>query len=218
MQSNTATANETPDVTQKPTVYLVDDDILMRQYLGILLKSSGHLVETFGSANEFLQSFAPTRPGCLILDIRLPSMGGLELQEHLTSRNIQIPIIIITGSANVSQAMRAVRAGAFDVIGKPFDNKFLLDRVRKAIELDTLARRKRSDRQAVLDLISLLTPRELEIMEKLTSGKLNNKTLAAALHISRKTLDLHRGHILKKMQCQSLVQLTRRIQIVSEDN
>lgn len=208
--------SEVLNANQKPVVCLVDDDPLMREYLVLLFKSSQYAVEAYASANEFLQSLDAERPGCLILDIKMPGMGGLELQEHLANQKIQIPAIIITGYGNVPLAMRAVRAGALDFIEKPFDNEFLLDRVKQALELDAVTRQKRSERQGVLDLISSLTPREREIMARLTSGKLNNKTLAAELHISRKTLDAHRGRILKKMQCQGLVELTRKIQIVSE--
>jgi two-component system, LuxR family, response regulator FixJ len=118
----------------------------------------------------------------------------------------------------VPLAMRAVRAGALDFIEKPFDNNFLLDRVQQAIALDAVRRQKRNERHGMLNLIARLTPREREIMERLASGKLNNKTLAAELGISRKTLDAHRRRILKKMRCQSLVELTRKIQIVSESH
>jgi two-component system, LuxR family, response regulator FixJ len=217
MRGKIATPNDTPNATQRPVVYLVDDDPLMREYLVLLFASSGYSVEAYASANEFLQSLDAERPGCLISDVRMPGMGGLELQEYLARHQILIPIIVITGYGDVPLAMRAVRAGALDFIEKPFDNKVLLDRVRQAIEMDMVARQKRSKRQSVLNLIALLTPREHEIMEKLASGKLNNKTLAAELNISRKTLDLHRARILEKMQCQSLVELTRKIQIVTED-
>jgi two-component system, LuxR family, response regulator FixJ len=217
MQEKAVASGEVLMAPQKPTVFLVDDDSLMREYLVLLLQTSGYAVEAFESANEFLRSLDPKRPGCLILDIKMPGMGGLELQEHLTNLKVQIPTIIVTGYGDIPQAMRAVRAGALDFLEKPFDNKSLLSRIQQAFDLDAMTRQKQIKRQGVLDLIALLTPRECEIMEKLTSGELNNKTLAAHLHISRKTLDLHRGRILKKMQCQSLVELTRKIQIVSEE-
>ncbi len=211
------TSNNKVDATLKPTVFLVDDDPSMREFVVFLLKSVGHSVEAYSSAHEFLQAFDPERPGCLILDIRMPGMGGLELQAHLTLRQLQIPIIIITGYADVPMAVRALQSGAVDFLEKPLNNQQLLDRVHHAIALDSAARQKREKRQSVLTLMSHLTPREREIMEKLTSGKQNNKTLAAELKISRKTLDAHRGRILDKMQCHSLVELSRKMQIIAED-
>ncbi len=217
VQESATAPDKVADEAQKPTVFLIDDDPLMREYLVLLLKNAGHMVEAFASATDFLHSFDPVRPGCIISDIRMPGMGGLELQEYLASREIPTPIIIITGYGDVPLAMRAVRAGVMDFLEKPFDNQCLLDRIGQAIALDATTRQKNDRRQEILALLSLLTPREREVMEKLTTGKLNNKSIAAELNISRKTLDIHRASILRKMQCQSLVELTRKVQVISEE-
>lgn len=201
----------------KPTVFLVDDDPSMREYLEFLLKSVGHSVEAFAGALEFLKSFDPARPGCLISDIRMPGMDGLELQEQLKQKQIPIPIIIITGFADVPMAVRAVRAGALDFFEKPLDDKQLLERIQQALAIDAAARQKKEKRESVLTLMARLTPRENEIMEMLTSGRYNNKSLAAELRISRKTLDAHRSRILSKMECQNLVELTQKVQ-ASQNN
>ncbi len=217
MNQRPVNANKLLHETAPPIAFLVDDDSSVRQSVVFLLKSVGHVVEDFSTANEFLKAYDPARPGCLILDVRMPGMGGLELQEYLMHSRVDIPIIIITGYGDIPMAVRAITAGALDFLEKPFNDQALLDRVRHAFALDAMIRQKKEKRQSILALISRLTPREHEIMELLASGRSNNKAIAVDLKISRKTLDTHRGRILAKMQCQSLVELARKAQFVSED-
>ena len=199
-----------------PTVFVVDDDPAVLESVAFLLKSNGHAVECFPTAQAFLASYDAVFPGCLLLDIRMPGMGGLELQERLAAKRIDIPIIIMTGHGDVPMAVRAIKGGALDFIEKPFKDKVLLDRIHEAFELDRVTRGKKAERQTILAAVSTLTPRELEIMQLLMAGSMKNKEMAEKLNISRKTLDVHRGRILTKMQCRSLVELARKMRRASD--
>ena len=193
------------------TVHVVDDDKAVRESLQRLMESVGVVVETYPSAQAFLDGYDRARPGCLVLDIRMPGMSGLELQEKLADEGIGLPVIIISAHGNVEKAVRAMKAGAVDFIKKPYKGQLLLERIRQALELDACMRRKEEERAEVGARIARLTPREREVMHLLAAGK-RPKQIAFELGLSRKTVDVHRGHIMMKMQVDSLVELARMIQ------
>ena len=193
------------------TVHVVDDDKAVRESLQRLMESVGVVVETYPSAQAFLDGYDRARPGCLVLDIRMPGMSGLELQEKLADEGIGLPVIIISAHGNVEKAVRAMKAGAVDFIKKPYKGQLLLERIRQALELDARMRRKEEERAEVGARIARLTPREREVMHLLAAGK-PPKQIAFELGLSRKTVDVHRGHIMMKMQVDSLVELARMIQ------
>ena len=189
-------------------VFVVDDDPAIRESLRWLIESVGLTVKVFPTAQEFLEGYDPTTPGCLVLDVRMPGMSGLDLQTELSTRKIGIPIIIITGHAEVPVAVRALKAGAMDFIEKPFSDQLLLDRIRRAIELDEEVRRVQSQRREVAARLAQLTPREREVMELVIAGK-PNKVIASELGLSPKTVEVHRAHVMKKMRVDSLADLVR---------
>ena len=192
----------------QPVVFVVDDDKAVRKTLSLMLKSAGLAVETYASATAFLEAYCPTRHSCLILDVRMPGITGMELQETLTSQQIDIPVIIITGHGDVQMAVRAVRKGAIDFIEKPFDDHVLLGRVKEALDLDAHRRQEKEQRAEVEALVARLTPREREVMDLLAAGKAN-KEIAFELGLSRKTVDIHRAHVMMKLGIDSLTDLVR---------
>jgi FixJ family two-component response regulator len=191
-----------------PVVFVVDDDPAMRDSLRWLIESTGLQVETFADAQTFLARIRPELPGCLVLDVRMPGMSGLDLQAELTRRGIGLPTIVVTGHAEVPMAVRAVKAGAIDFIEKPFSDQLLLDRVRQGIEMDRQERDGRARRAEILRRMSLLTQREREVLDLVVVGKAN-KEIAAALHLSPKTVEVHRAHVMEKMQASSVAELVR---------
>ena len=191
-----------------PTVFVVDDDPGMRQSMRWLLQSVNLKVETYATAEEFLHAHDPTRPGCLLLDVRMPGMSGLQLQEELVARKVRLPIIILTGYAEVPTAVRALKMGAVDFIEKPFSDEALLDRVLKAIEIDRQARVANAERAAAEARLTLLTSREREVMERVIAGKAN-KVIATELGIGEKTVEAHRAQVMKKVEVDSLAELIR---------
>ena len=193
------------------TVFVVDDDEALRESLERLMESIGLPVETYSSAQSYLETFDPTRPGCLVLDIRMPGMSGLELQEKLAADHVNIPIIIMSGHGDVEKAVQAMRRGAVDFIRKPYKGRILLDRIRQALEKDAGQRRQEADRADVTARIATLTPREREVMELLVVGD-PPKRIAFQLGLSRKTVDAHRAHIMIKMRVRSTVELLRLVQ------
>ncbi|MEJ2576139.1 MAG: response regulator FixJ [Gammaproteobacteria bacterium] len=190
------------------TVFVVDDDQAMRSSLQWLIESVGLSVESFASADEFLRSYSPGRDGCLLLDVRMPGMSGLELQDYLNQHQIEIPVIIITGHGDVHMAVRAMKSGAVDFIEKPFNDEMLLDAIRNALTLDDRRREQRSAKAAIAERLEQLTPREYEVMEMVTSGK-SNKEIANVLGVSAKTVEAHRARVMEKMQAGSLAELVR---------
>jgi FixJ family two-component response regulator len=190
------------------TVFVVDDDPAIRESLRWLIESVGLNVRVFSTAQEFLEGYDPSTPGCLVLDIRMPGMSGLDLQNELATREIQVPIIIITGHAEVPVAVRALKAGAMDFIEKPFSDQLLLDRILRAIEVDAQSRRVRSEQAEVAARLGQLTPRERQVMDLVIAGKAN-KVIASELGLSPKTVEVHRAHVMKKMQVASLADLVR---------
>jgi FixJ family two-component response regulator len=191
-----------------PVVFVVDDDPAMRDSLRWLIESTGLQVETFADAQTFLARIRPDVPGCVVLDIRMPGMSGLDLQAELARRGIGLPTIMVTGHAEVPMAVRAVKAGAIDFIEKPFSDQLLLDRVRQGIEMDRQEREGRMRRAEVLRRMSLLTQREREVLELVVAGK-PNREIAAALRLSPKTVEVHRAHVMDKMQASSVAELVR---------
>jgi FixJ family two-component response regulator len=195
-------------VTGAPVVFVVDDDPAMRDSLRWLIESTGLTVETFADAQTFLARIRPEVPGCLVLDVRMPGMSGLDLQAELARRGVGLPTIVVTGHAEVAMAVRAVKAGAIDFIEKPFSDQLLLDRVRQGIEMDRRERDGRARRADVLRRMSLLTQREREVLDLVVAGRAN-KEIAATLRLSPKTVEVHRAHVMEKMQASSVAELVR---------
>lgn len=195
-------------MSEKQTVFVVDDDAAVRDSLSWLIKSVGLNVETFGSAQEFLEVNPANRAGCLVLDVRMPGMSGLELQEKLTAQKVAMPVIIITGHGDVPMAVRTVKSGAFDFIEKPFNDQALLDRIQQALEKDAQLRREACDRQEIQKRLAKLTPRERQVMDMVVAGN-PNKIIASKLEISCRTVEIHRGRVMEKMCANSLSDLMR---------
>ena len=198
----------------EPIVFVVDDDQAMRNSLKWLIESIGMQVETYASASEFIDSYYPGRAGCLLLDVRMPGMSGLELQAYLSRQEIRIPIVIITGHGDVSMAVRAMKAGAVDFIEKPFNDQALLDSIRNALDFDEQQRSLQAQRAEIAARLAQLTPREHEVMEMVTDGR-SNKEIAAELGVSAKTVEAHRARVMEKMQADSLAELVRMALIAS---
>lgn len=194
-----------------PVIYVVDDDQAVRDGLRRLLESVGLEVSTHADALEFLDRYVPERPGCLLLDMRMPGMGGLDLQDKLHERGIELPVIIITGHGDVPAAVRALKGGALDFIQKPFNPQALLDRVQQAIEQDRARHQQAAARSDAMRKLSRLTAREREVMEMLLTGRAN-KVIAIELDISERTVEFHRANIMKKMNARSLAQLMSLVQ------
>ncbi len=195
-------------MTEDPTVFIVDDDDEVRSALALLMESVGMPTETFESALVFIQQFNPQRSGCLVLDVRMKGMSGLDLQERLSKEAIYPPIIVITGHGDVPMAVRAVKAGAIDFIEKPFNDQVLLDSIHRAIEQDAQRRGKAMQLAEIESRLERLTPREREILNQVVSGK-RNKTIAFDLDISQSTVEAHRSKVMEKMQARSLSDLMR---------
>ncbi len=192
------------------TVFIVDDDPAMRDSMSFLVRSVGMAVETFASAQEFLDAYDPERPGCLVFDVRMPGMSGLELQEFLSERGIRSPVIMVTGYGDVPMAVRALKGGAVDFLEKPFTDQELLETINEAIERDYRQRGKESERSKVEERIARLTPREREVMDLVIDGK-PNKVIAAELELSPKTVEVHRSRVMAKMQVSSLAALLQTV-------
>ncbi len=190
------------------TVFVVDDDAAMRDSLRWLIESVGLRVEAFATADDFLARHDPERPGCLVLDVRMPGMSGLELQDELARLDVRLPAIVITGHADVPMAVRAVKGGALDFLQKPFSDQVLLDRIRQALDLDRRRRRAAAQRRDALRRRELLTAREREVMDRIVAGK-SNRVIAAELGLSPKTVEVHRAHVMEKMQVATLAELIR---------
>jgi two-component system response regulator FixJ len=195
-------------MTAAPTVFVVDDDAAVRKSLRWLIESVLLQVETFGTAQEFLEASDPKRPGCLVVDVRLPGLSGLELQDQLVARGVRLPTIVITGHGDVPMAVRAFKAGAIDFIEKPFSDQQLLDRIQHAIRQDAEARAQRVRREEVAARVARLTPRERDVLERVVAGK-SNKVMASELKVSAKTIETVRARLMRKMAADSVAELVR---------
>jgi two-component system response regulator FixJ len=188
------------------TVFIVDDDEAMREGLSLLMSAVNLKVKTFDSAQAFLDFYDQSQAGCLLLDVRMPGMSGLKLQDKLAERGINIPIIFITCHGDLPMAVEAVEKGAIDFLQKPVSDQTLLDKVQEALVIDIELRRKQAEREAMKEKLALLTPRERQVLELVKAGKLN-KVIAHELGLSQRTVEVHRAGIMEKMEVDSLAEL-----------
>ncbi len=193
---------------QAPTVFVVDDDPAIRIAMQALMESVHLQHEIFGSADEFLEQYSDDRGGCLVLDIRMPGLGGLELQELLVQRRNTLPIIFITGHGDVPMAVEAMQKGAVDFIQKPFRDQDLLDRIHDALKADRERRVERQQRSEVVERVARLTNREHEVFDLVVTGKAN-KVIAYELGVSQRTVEIHRARVMEKMEARSLADLVK---------
>jgi FixJ family two-component response regulator len=200
----------TAAATTRATIFVVDDDMAVRDSLKMLLRSVGQAVETFGSGQEFIDAYSEDRAGCLVLDIRMPGMSGLELQQKLNERHSIMPIIFITGHGDVPMAVEAMQAGAVDFIQKPFRDQDLIDRINQALEKDQNNRAALGERNDIRKRLETLTPREREVLDLVVHGKAN-KVIAGDLKLSQRTVEIHRARVMEKMQASSLAHLVRMV-------
>jgi FixJ family two-component response regulator len=190
------------------TVFIVDDDEAFRDSVGMLCESVGLTVQTFGSADDFLEEFVPVWNGCLVLDIRMPRKSGLELQKELNELGSRLPVIFMTGHGDIAMAVGAMKAGAFDFLTKPFSHQELLDRIHKALAGAREVTDSSQSRQVVQARHEKLTPRESEVFDLVVEG-CPNKVIASRLDISQRTVELHRAQVMAKMEAESLAELVR---------
>lgn len=195
-------------MTETQTIYIVDDDEAMRDSMTWLLEGEGYHVACFDSAERFLQSRRDNMRGCLILDVRMPTMSGLELHEKLDAFGSRLPVIFVTGHGDVPMAVAALQRGACDFIEKPFHNEDLLSRIRRALELESQQAARRERDGAIAHRLELLTQREREVMALVVAGKLN-KQIADELNISMKTVEAHRARVMEKMGVRTLAELVK---------
>jgi len=201
-------ARGTRTIMDEPIVFIVDDDEAVRRAMERLIRSVGLRVESFASAQEFLTREAPPEPACIVLDVRMPGLSGLDLQEKLAEAKLDMPVIFMTGHGTVPMSVRAMKAGATDFLQKPIDDQVLLDAVQQAIEQDRQAKRERERLREIEKRAESLTPREREVFALVVTGMLN-KQIAYDLGTSEKTIKVHRARVMQKMQADSLADLVR---------
>ena len=199
-----------------PTVFVVDDDESVRGSLRFLLRSAGLESRAFGSAAEFLAAYDPAQPGCLVLDVRMPGMSGLELQQELNLRGAVIPVIFITGHGDIPMAVEAMQHGAHDFLQKPFRDEDLIERVRGALAKDAKARAALEEHKAIRTRLDSLTPREREVLVLMARGK-PNKVMAHELGVSQRTVEIHRARVMEKSGASSLAELVRMVMDVEPE-
>lgn len=200
---------------REPTVFVVDDDPAVLDSLSLLVRSVGLQVETYESARDFLAAYDPDRPGCLVLDVRMPGISGLELQERLEKIGSTLPIVFVTAYGDVPMAVRAVKAGAVDFIQKPFRDQELLEKIGRAIEQNARLREESTTVEAIAQRMESLTPREREVMDHVVDGK-SNKAIAHELDLSQRTVEIHRARVMEKMEADSLADLVRMVLLARE--
>jgi two-component system response regulator TtrR len=193
---------------QQPAVFVVDDDDSTRELFRWLLSTNGIPVEVFRCAQDLLLALRVSHPGCIVLDLRMPDMSGLDLQEHLLRRGVDVPIIFVSAQGNVSQAVAAVKAGAVDFIEKPFDYSRILRLVRECLARNAEQRQRLSERNQVACRLASLTPREREVLARVMAGQ-PSRVIAEDLVISVKTVEVHRAHIMEKLEVKSIAQLVQ---------
>jgi FixJ family two-component response regulator len=191
-----------------PTVFIIDDDRGMRQAIEDLVESVGLRAETFASGEEFLSRRHTSGPSCLVLDVRLPQMSGLDFQRRLTETGMQIPIIFVTAHGDIPMSVRALKSGAVDFLTKPFRDQDLLDAIQQALQHDRAAQEQQAEIHALQERYHALTPREQQVMALVVSGMLN-KQIASEIGASEATIKIHRGNVMHKMQAGSVVELVR---------
>ena len=195
-------------MAREPMVFIADDDDAVRRFLSGLIQSINLRVSAHASAQDFLDAYEPGCPGCLLLDVRMPGMSGLELQRELAERSINLPVIILTGHGDVPVAVQAMKAGAVDFIEKPFNNELLLDRIQMAVVQSVRAESVRAERNEMLKRLELLTLRERQVFDLVVAGEVN-KVIAHRLTISEKTVEIHRAKVMMKMDARSLSALVQ---------
>ncbi|GMR17040.1 MAG: response regulator transcription factor [Gammaproteobacteria bacterium] len=196
------------EIAPKSIVYIVDDDQAIRHAMELLMRSVGRDFEIFHSGDAFLESYGNERAGCLVLDIRMPGLGGLELQDKLLQMGSTLPIIFITGHGDVPMAVEAMQKGAVDFIQKPFRDQELLDRIAEALNTDRERRSEQKKKSEVRERIAKLTNREREVFDLVVTGK-PNKIIAYELDVSQRTVEIHRARVMEKMQARSLADLVK---------
>ena len=201
---------KTPEPLPAPLVFVVDDEPAIRDSLALLLRSVGLPTRTFDSAQAFLDAFQPVPNACLLADVRMPGMSGLELQEALRARGLKVPVIVLTGHGDIAMAVRAMKAGAADFIEKPYNDQVLIDSVNRALAASRSAQGSPPavDRAGIEARIATLSPREREVMQFVIEGK-PNKVIATRLGLSTRTVEVHRAKVMEKMQAASLAELVR---------
>ncbi len=195
------------------TVYIVDNDEAIREAMAFLMESVGLPCKLYCSAQEFLDDYSPQMSGCLVLDVRMPKMSGMELQQKLNERQVSLPIIFISGHGDVPMAVKAMRQGAFDFIPKPFRDQELLDRINLALEQEAQLRLVHQQLSQIKERLATLTGREREILDNIVMGK-SNKLIAIELELSQRTVEIHRSRVMEKMACDSLAELVHDITLI----
>lgn len=196
------------DNRRKPVIYIVDDDDGMRSALSVLMTTVGYEATTFASPTEFLAKYDPDRPGCLVLDVRMPQMSGLEVQQQLNRSGAMLPVILVTGHGDIPMAVQAMKDGAFDFLQKPFRDQDLLDTINAALKADTENRATVGRHADLVERAASLTPREREVMALVVGGNAN-KVIAIDLGLSERTVEIHRAHVMEKMGARSVAHLVK---------
>jgi FixJ family two-component response regulator len=194
---------------EKATIFVIDDDLSIRKAVSYLLKSEGYEVETFESAEKFLASKTSSCIGCIVLDIRMKDMNGLELQEELIKKHLNLPIVFITGHGDIAMSVKAMKKGAYDFLTKPFNDEIFLNTVKNAIEKCHNELSSKKEKEEIFEKMITLTEREKEILEYIIAGFLN-KQISAKLGIAEQTVKIHRGHIMRKLGVESVADLVRK--------